>query len=319
MNVVRVLCLALGVGAVLCLAQPAATPGVQAPPEYVLGPDDQITIRVLDVEEINEKPVRVDLRGNINLPMAGRVRAVGLTAEQLEIEITRRLKAYVHEPQVTVMVSEFRSQPVSILGAVMKPEVYQIQGRKTLFEVLSLAGGLRPDAGNSINITRRKEWGRIPIANARDDVSHQFSIADVRIRSVMDAKSPQDNILIQPHDVISVPKADLVYVVGEVNRAGGFPLNEMSNISVLQALSLAGGLNRTAAPHRSRLLRMAPGATQRTEVPLNMKQILAGKAPDVPLQADDILFIPNSAAKNVALRSLEAAISIGSGLAIYRR
>jgi polysaccharide export outer membrane protein len=309
------LCFSFGFLAPALAAQP---PPPEAPSSYVLGPDDQIAIRALDVEEISEKPIRIDLRGNLNLPLVGRLRAAGLTAEQLEADLVARLKTYVREPQVTVIITEFRSQPVSVLGAVTNPGVHQIQGRKSLFEILSMAGGLRQDAGNTIKITRRKEWGPIPLPNAKDDPSGQFSVAEVSIRSVMEAKNPQENILVRPYDVISVPKAELVYVIGEVARSGGFTLNEQGAISALQALSLAGGLARTAAPQRAKILRMNHGAAQRTEVALNLKQILAGKAGDVLLQPDDILFVPNNTAKNVAIRTIEAVISVGSGLAIYR-
>lgn len=302
------------------LAVLSAAPVVPPLPGYVLGPDDQISIRALDVDEISDKPVRIDLRGNINLPLIGRLHAAGLTPEQLESSIADHLiKAFVLHPQVSVLVTEFRSQPVSVLGVVNKPGVHQIQGRKTLFEVLSLAEGLRPEAGNTIKITRRKEWGPIPIPNAKEDASGQYYVAEVSIRSVMEARNPQDNILVQPHDVISVPKADLVYVVGEVSKSGGFPLNEQSSISVLQVLSLAGGLNRTAAPRRARLLRMTPGATERTETPLDLRAILAGKASDVPLRADDILFVPNNTAKTVGIRTVEALVSAGTGVLVWRR
>ena len=149
---------------------------------------------------------------------------------------------------VTVSVFEFRSQPVSVLGAVNTPGVHQIRGRKTLFEVISEAGGLKNEAGNSIKITRRKEFGAIPLPGAGADPSGEFSVAEVSVKSVMEARNPQENIQIQPNDVISVPKAELVYVIGAVKRAGGFILSEREQISVLQALSMAEGLDRVARP-----------------------------------------------------------------------
>jgi polysaccharide export outer membrane protein len=291
----------------------------QAPSSYILGPDDQITVRALDVEEISEKPVRVDMRGFISLPLIGRLRAAGLTAEQLESEIAARLRKYLTAPDVSVAVTEFRSQPVSVLGAVGNPGVLQLQGRKSLFEILSMAGGLKPEAGNTINITRQKQWGPIPLKSAKPDPTGQFTVAEVSVRSVMDAKNPEENIQILPNDVISVPKADIVYVIGSVRRAGGFPLNERETITVLQALSLAEGLERTAAPKSAKILRMTPGNSARTELPVNLKKILAGESSDVPLQADDILFVPNSAAKSASLRTVEAAIQITTGIIIWRR
>src|SRR5438105_3544270 len=115
----------------------------ESPFNYVLGPDDEITVQAADIEEISGKPVRIDLRGNINLPMIGRVEAAGLTADQLEGRIKDRFKKYLQHPDITISVTEFRSQPISVLGAVNNPGVHQLQGSKNLFGVLSLAGGLR--------------------------------------------------------------------------------------------------------------------------------------------------------------------------------
>ena len=139
-------------------AKPRTSDSV-APTTYTLGPDDQITIHAIDVEEIGDKPVRIDTRGFINLPLVGHVQAAGLTIDTLELEIADRLKKYVNTPDVSVSLVELRSQPISVLGQVQTPGVHQLQGQKTLFEVLSLAGGLRPDAGNLVKITRRMEWG----------------------------------------------------------------------------------------------------------------------------------------------------------------
>ncbi len=115
------------------------------PTNYILGPDDLITLSVNNLDEISGKPMRIDRHGDINLPLAGRIHAAGLTADQLEAEIESRLKNQLNNPHVIVSVTEFRSQPVSILGAVNQPGVHQLEGRKTLFEMLSLAGGLRPN------------------------------------------------------------------------------------------------------------------------------------------------------------------------------
>jgi polysaccharide export outer membrane protein len=288
-------------------------------PSYVLGPDDQVAIHVLDLEEIGDSAFRIDMRGYINVPLAGRLHAAGLTVDQLEAALAARLKEVLQTPVVTISVSEFRSQPVSVLGAVNTPGVHQIRGRKTLFEVISEAGGLKNEAGNSIKITRRKEFGPIPLNGAAMDASGQFCVAEVSVKSVMEARNPQENIQIQPNDVISVPRADLYYVIGAVKRAGGFVLSEREHISVLQALSMAEGLDRVASPGNAKILRAADGDTERKEIPVDVNKILSGKASDVSMLANDILFIPNSATKSAALRGLEAAIQLGTGVAIYRR
>lgn len=208
---------------------------------YRLGPDDQLLIRALDAEEISDKPIRIDVSGFVRLPMVGRVRATGLTVEEFENELKDRLRVYIKDPQVAVMVTEFRSQPVSVIGAVSRPGIVQLEGRKTLVEVLSLAGGLTADAGYRVKITRRLEFGRIPLPSAADDPTAQYSVAEVELQSVMQARNPQENVLVQPFDVISVPRAELVYVMGQVKKAGGFVLRDRETMSVLQALSLAEG------------------------------------------------------------------------------
>jgi polysaccharide export outer membrane protein len=300
------------VAAVCAIAQqPTQT---AAPPNsgYVLGPDDQILIRALDAEEISEKPVLIGADGYVRLPMVGRLHAAGLTVEQLEMEIASGLKAFIQEPQVSVNVVEFRSQPVSILGAVTNSGIIQLRGHKTLFEVISAAGGLGNDAGSSIKITRRKEFGPIPLPTAAADPSGQFSVAEVSVKSVMEARNPQENIEVKPYDVISVPRAELIYVIGSVKRAGGFALSEREHISVLQALSMAEGLDRVASGKNAKILRSSNGTSARTEIPVDVNKILAGKASDVPMVANDILFIPNNAAKSASGRAAEALIQLGT-------
>ena len=290
----------------------------ETPTTYTLGPGDQIVIRAVDVEEIDNKPVLIDTRGNINLPIVGRIHAAGLTPEQLEVEIATRLKKYVNDPDVTVATAELRSQPISVLGSVQTPGVHQLQGSKTLFEVLSLAGGLRSDAGNTVKITRRLEWGRIPLPTAADDPTGEYSVASVGVKGIMSATDPQENIAIKPNDVISVPKADIIYVIGAVHKPGGFMLGENESLGALQILALAEGLDRVAAPKNARIMRVVAGSNERTEIPVDLKEVLAGKGPDVPLKADDILFVPTNTTKNAALRTLETAVQIGTGVAIYR-
>ena len=130
--------------------------------KYVLGPDDVVTIHVPNAPDISEKPFRLEADGQIKLPMVGRIQAGGLTVEQLELEVSKKLKLYLEQPEVTISITEFKSQPVSILGAVANPGVHQIEGNKTLLEILAVAGGLRPDAGPTVAITRNWNMGAIP-------------------------------------------------------------------------------------------------------------------------------------------------------------
>jgi polysaccharide export outer membrane protein len=285
---------------------------------YTLGPGDRIVIQAVNVEEIDGKqPVMIDSRGNIDLPVVGRIRAAGLTQEQLEEVIQARLRKFLVNPDVSVSLAEMHSQPISVLGAVQTPGVHQLQGQKTLFEVLSLAGGLRPDAGYRVKITRRLEWGRIPLPDAADDPTGQFSVASVDVKNIMSATNPADNILIKPHDVVSVPKGDIIYVIGAVKKPGAFVMGENRSLSALQVLSLAEGLERTAAAKSAKIMRAVSGTDNRAEIPVDLSKILTGKSSDMPLKADDILFIPTSAAKSAGFRALEA-LAQGSSMAIYR-
>jgi polysaccharide export outer membrane protein len=318
-------CLVLGIllAAAAC-AQQAASEKAKGEPAalrstYVLGPGDQILVHAVEAEEISDKPVRIGDDGFVRLALVGRIRAGGLTLAQFESELIGSLKQYLRQPEVSVTISEFRSQPVSVIGKVRNPGVHQLEGNKTLVEMLSLAGGLADDAGPVIKVTRQLEWGRLPLPGAADDPTGRFSVGEVNLKSILDADNPEQNILIRPHDVISVPRAELVYVVGQVMRSGGFVLNERESMSALQALSLAGGLDRAASPRNARVLRTKAGAAGRVEIAVNLKKILDGSAPDVPLQADDILFIPDSTPKKAGLRALEAAIQAGTGLVIWRR
>jgi len=295
----------------------AQKPQAESPSTYTLGPDDQISVRALDLEtEWPDKPLRLDQRGNITLPMIGRVKAGGLTQDQLEAAIVLKLMQFVKDPQVTVTVMEFRSQPVSVLGAVAAPGVHQLQGKKTLFEMISMAGGLKPEAGYSIKITRHIQWGRIPLPTAKDDPSGQFNVAEISVKEVMKAENPEQNILIKPDDVITVPKAELVYVIGAVKKSGGFVLGEKQTITALQVLSMAEGLDRTASPKAAKILRQTKNS-EREEIPVDLRQMLSGKGTDISLRADDILFVPTSTAKAVTSRTIDAMISMSSAV-IYR-
>jgi polysaccharide export outer membrane protein len=308
----------------LLAAASAATLAAQAPQPgnptagYILGPNDQIVVHALLVPEIPEKPIRIESDGSLNLPLVGRVDAGGLTARQLESAIAARLGVFVEHPQVSIDVAEQGSQPVSVLGAVKNPGVHQLRGPKSLVEVLSIAGGVEQDAGYIVRIERHTERGALPLAGATVDPTGQFSVAEVNLEDVMDGKHAAGALVVKPDDVITVPRARLVYVIGEVKRSGGFPMHEKRNISVLQALSLAEGLTRTAGMSGARVLRNNPDTGEREEIPINLKSIFDGKSPDPALLPEDILFVPNSMAKSSALRAVEAAIQMGTGVVIWK-
>lgn len=298
-------------------ADQTATPA-KTPSTYLLGPDDQIIIQGPEMDEIVNRPYRIDPDGYVSLPMLGRIKAGGMTIGDFETELNRAASKYVRDPQLVASVAEFHSQPVSIVGAVTQPGAQQLQGKKTLMQLISMVGGFRPDAGNTLSISREIQWGSLPLPNAKTDASGKYSIAEVSVPQLLQG-NPQLNILLMPNDVVTVPVSETVYVVGDVRKAGGFTLGEHKDMTVLQAVAMAEGIDGTADAKHSRIIHHAADGTQLSETPINVKQILAGKAQDVPLNGGDILFVPGSMSKKAGLRTAEAVITTASGMAVWGR
>ncbi len=301
-------------------AEPVPGKGAADAQGFALGLGDVIALSVVDLDELSGKTVRIDTDGGFDLPLVGRVQAVGLTLAQLRTLLASKLSRFITSPQISINLTESQNRAVSVIGEVNSPGVHQLQGPKSLVEVISMAGGLRGDAGPRVVLTREAQWGPLPLTGAVKDSSGRFTTATLSLDELLAAKNPADNITIMPDDVVSVPKGEIVYVVGEVHRAGGFPLASHENMSILQALALAEGTNPTAATKRAKILRPLPGNKGTPqEIPVDVKNIFAGKAPDVPLYANDILFIPNSAAKSGSRRAIEAVLQVATGAAIYAR
>ena len=287
---------------------------------YRLGPEDQVSIRVMDLDKLqldNAAAPKINVNGDLDLPIIGQVHAQGLTLDELKQLIASRLSDILNNPSVSVSIVQYRSHPVSVLGAVRNPGVFQVAQTKHLLEVLSLAGGLAADAGDSIKISRLKTSGELPLLNVLEDATSSYLVGTVDVRRLLQAADTSLNIEVRDGDVIAVSTAELVYVVGAVKRAGGFTLGNRHDMSVLQALSLAEGLDRAASPNSARLLRQDKPGQERTELVVNLKPILAGTAPDIPLRANDILFIPTSGIKLASIRGIEAAIQVGTGFAVF--
>lgn len=297
---------------------PAPTAPVPAPHEYVLGPDDQLKIWALGIEEITDKPYRVDPAGYLDLPSVGRVKAAGLTLDELRAELAERMKKLVLHPQVSIDIVEYGSQPVTVMGAVNLAGVRQLQGNKTLMEVIALAGGLRTDAGSTIMIAREVNRGPIPLTDAKLDPSGKYNTAQVRIPDLLAARDPADNILIQPHDVVTVPLAERVSVIGDVKHPGPILLTNRPSISALEALAMAEGLGPQPKPQDARVLRLVPGSAERKEIPVDLRKIQQGKAEDIALRPDDILFVPDSTPKKAGIKVAEAMLAGAVGVAVWR-
>jgi polysaccharide export outer membrane protein len=283
------------------------------PGSYILGAGDMVSVRIFGADDLPAQPVEVGGDGKLNLPMVGPVPAAGMTVLHLQTELTKRYAYYFKQPQVTVTVAEYRSQPVTVVGAVNAPHVIDLRGPTRLMDVLSEAGGLEPVAGDKIMITRPAS------GKTANDPGGDFSTQVIDLNKIIDGTDPNANVLVRAHDLITVPKAHMVYVVGDVVKPGGYVLDGQSSLTVLQAIALAGGTTSTSALKNCHILKAPtePGA-QRQEASINLKKIMGNRSPDVSLHADDILFVPNSASKNAGLHALEVAANIGTGLAIWR-
>lgn len=263
-----------------------------------LGPGDLIEVNVYNVPELTTK-ARVGNSGDVYLPLIDYVHVEGLTQEEAQTLIEKRLSdgGFVRTPHVTIFVDEAASQGVTIMGEVGKPGIYPDVADHKLYEIISIAGGFSPAASRKIAIVRRGQLEPIRIdlpRNLTDDLS--------------------GNVDVLPGDTINVPRAPIIYVVGDVGRPSGL-LVDNGALTVLQALALAGGTNHTAKMSGVRIIRKTPSGMIETHVAL--KKMLEAKTPDVTLQADDILFVPLSGARVVAGQAMTAAISAATAVSVY--
>ena len=287
--------------------------------DYVLGVGDQLSVRVASMDDLPAGPVLVGPNGLLDFPLIGQVQAGGLTIDQFRAELTQKLSKYITTPDVTVNLVATESRPVSVVGEVANPGLHQMVGVKRLLDVISMSGGLKPDAGPNVVITRQPQWGKLPAGPVTLDAASGATSTTLPLDSLLALKSPQDNIVMEPGDVVSVPRAELVYVVGNVIKAGGFEVTTHNTISLLQAVALAQGLSPNSAANHAHIIRPAPnGDGSMTEIPVNIDAIYAGKAKDVRLYPNDVLFVPNSAFKAGSKRAIEAAIGLTTGILVYR-
>ncbi len=292
--------------------------------EYRIGPEDLLEITVFEATEMN-RALRVSASGEISLPLLGAVRAAGLTLRELESVLAELLRrTYMKDPHVSVFVKELQSRPVSVFGAVYKPGVFQVRGTKTVVEMLSLAEGLAADAGDTVIVMRGAGFPNGNAGATTDESSDGKSAPaaetlEINLKRLLESGDPRFNVAVYPGDIVKVTRAGIVYVVGEVKRPGGFTLKSNENISVLQALALAEGLTRTSAKSHARIIRTDEATGKRLELPVDLGRVLSGKAEDPQLRARDIVFVPNSSARSALARGSEAALSIVTGIVIWRR
>jgi len=306
-------------------ARPAlpAVPGQG--PDYIISPDDDLEIDVMDLPELSHE-YRVSPTGSISIVvLKDPIVAAGLTPRRLTEVIAQELQTagMVDNPHIAIQVKQSRLHSVAILGAVKKPQIYPLFGTTTLMDALSQAEGLAVDAGNTAIVTRGGAMlAPAGKANGKDQATSEATGATttkVDLNRLLEQGDPDSNVTLYPGDRVTVQRAGIIYVVGAVNKSGGFVLaNDREQITVLKAVALAESLKNTAMPKKSVIIRKdprVPGAT--SQIAVDLKKILANHAPDQVLQADDLLFIPESGTKKAGLRAVEA-LAQGSSLLFYR-
>ena len=318
------------------------------PHDYVIGNGDLLDLEVFDVKELSRE-VRVSQTGSIGIPLVPvRLHVAGLTEVQAEQKIAEVLESsgLVSHAEVSVTVKERKSKPITVVGAVSHPMVYQADRPVTLLEVLAEAGGVANDASDTVIVNRPSQEassdpleppaigpeGSAPVAAPSDaavskssanpaapaDAPALSNTITINLNELMESGDAANNIILQAGDIVTVPHSGIVYVLGAVSRPGGFVLaNDRGQMTTLKVLALAGGLNSTAKKDHAVIVRKdAQG--QQHEVVVDLKKVMARQAEDVQLQPSDILYVPDSAARKAMLRTVELGIALGTGIALYR-
>jgi len=305
----------------------AAHPPSGEQAEYRIGSHDLLEINVFEAPDLN-RSLRVSASGEISMPLLGAIQSTGLTARELEGVIEIKLRQYMKEPHVGVFVTTVESHPVSVVGAVKKPGVFQIRGTKTVLEMLSMAEGLSDDAGDQVLVMRGAglQFGSDSASDPSNSNPDSAVLANptgndtvkINLKDLLESGDQRYNVPVYPGDIVKVTRGGIVYVIGEVKKPGGFVLKSDQNMSVLKAIALAEGLTSTSAKSRTKIIRTDEHSGKRVEFPIDLGKVLAGKAPDTPLKPADIVFVPNSSGKTVLYKGTEAAVATASGLAIWR-
>ena len=270
--------------------------GTQA--EYRLGSGDLIEVSVYGISDFKHD-LRINSSGSIRIPLLGPIMAAGLSAAELEEKVGNLLSdGFVQDAQVSVFVKEYRSQPVFLLGAIRRPGQYQITQQLNLIDVLAMAGGLSPQADEVVTIQRAHSKAT---PDAHDDNGNSDSkIIEINLTDLLDNGELALNIPVQGGDVIHIPEreVEVFYVIGEVMRPGSYELPKDGTLLLTLALAQTGGPMKTAKMNSGVLVRYDEQGT-RQELAVKFSDMLKGKAPDFPIQANDIIFFPGSNFKTI--------------------
>lgn len=279
---------------------PSSPESMQAP-KITIGPGDLLDIEVFDTPELSGTS-RVNQSGEVNLSVVGTIRLAGLNASEASHRVEEELRArgLMIDPHVTVSISEYASQGATLMGEIRSPGIYPTLGSRKLLDMIALAGGPTPLAGKTATVIHR------------DDPAHPINIA---LAPNAKALADQQNPVILPGDTVVIAKAGLIYILGDVGKPGGFLIDNNEHLSLMQALTLAGGYTKTSATSQTRLIRRVPEG--REEIRLDLKKVAFGKEADLKVMDGDILFVPSSLVKTIGYRGLEAAITAAQQAAVY--
>ncbi len=264
-----------------------------------LSAGDLIDFSVYGVPEMSQR-ARLNNDGVVYLPLLNEVQLGGLTTNEAQKKTEDLLVAggFLTNPHVNISVIEY-ANGISVLGEIARPGVYPVSGPRRLFDVIASAGGLTPNAGTTVLVRPKNS-----------DEARKFTLSKDPARG-LDA-----DIMIAPGDTVYIGKANLVYVVGEVVQPSGFMLDTTEPFTVLKAIAMSRGVTRGAKMDGTRIIRKENGTVR--EIPVNLSKIMKAQAPDVDLQAEDIVYVPASVAKAVGKRTAEVAIGLATGLTLIR-
>jgi polysaccharide export outer membrane protein len=266
--------------------------------DYKIGPEDLLEISVFEDEKLN-KTVRVSFQGNINLPLLGVLKVKGLTASELEREIRDLLaEKYFQDPNVSVFIKEYRSQRISIIGAVEKPGAYEVSGQKTILDLLGISGGLKEDAGRLLFLIRPPTLEGEAAKEQKDPSLPTAKTFMIDLEELLVKGDLTLNLPLSHGDIINIPVSGKIFVGGEVRAPGGFPLSG-KKLTVSQAVALAGGLKTEAAGSETRIFRYSEKGTGKEIISADVYAIQKGKAEDLYLRENDIIIVPRSGTKVV--------------------
>lgn len=272
-------------------------------PAQKIGARDLIAIQVYDSPELT-RTVRIGADGMIRLPMLRqRIRAEGLMPNELEVALAKALEeeGILVEPLVTITVAEYSSRPVSVAGSVKSPLTFQASAPVSLLEAITRAGGLTPDAGSEILVSKPQPG---------PDGEPTSLVLRVPVKSLIDSGDPESNVKLTGGEEVRVPEAGKVFVVGNVKRPGAFPVQDGAETSVLKVLALAEGLVPFAGKQAYIYRREASG--NKNEIPIELRKIMDRKAPDATLLANDVLYVPDNHGKRLGIAALEKLLMFGS-------